>query len=84
MFEYGLEVGQDFSRAAKWYKRAADQGDGWAQNSLGVLYYHGQGVQKDFGQAFHWYKLAAAQGQLYAHQNLGWMYELASSWTETC
>ena len=53
MYEYGLEVAQDFSRAAKWYKRAADQGDGWAQNSLGVLYYHGQGVQKDFGQAFH-------------------------------
>jgi len=47
--------------AAEWFRKAADQGNPVAQNSLGVLYHDGRGVPKDFEQAFSWYRKAAAQ-----------------------
>jgi TPR repeat protein len=47
--------------ATEWFRKAADQGDPVAQNSLGVLYHSGSGVPKDFEQAFSWYMKAATQ-----------------------
>ena len=35
----------DYVVAAKWYRKAADQGDAKAQNTLGAMYYHGLGVK---------------------------------------
>src|SRR4051794_35282008 len=52
---------RDPSQAAEWFRKAAEQGNPRAQNSLGVLYHGGHGVPKDFDQAFGWYKKAAAQ-----------------------
>jgi TonB family protein len=52
---------RDPSQAAEWFRKAAEQGNPRAQNSLGVLYHGGHGVPKDFNQAFGWYKKAAAQ-----------------------
>src|SRR5437588_2288359 len=52
---------RDPGQAADWFRKAAEQGNPIAQNSLGVLYHMGRGVPKDFEQAFGWYKKAAAQ-----------------------
>jgi TPR repeat protein len=59
-FENGLKAYEygNYKEAAKWFKKAADQGHASAQNNLGVMYVKGQGVRQDkskakmlFGQA---------------------------------
>jgi len=57
----GDGVAPDPSKAAEWFRKAADQGSPVAQNALGILYHTGSGVEKDFAQSFGWYKKAAAQ-----------------------
>jgi TPR repeat protein len=37
----------DYTEAAKWYRKAAEQGDARAQANLGVLYQFGWGVPQD-------------------------------------
>ena len=51
--------------------QAAEQGQAWAQNYLGVAYYLGEGVGKDHTKAVGWYRLAADQGLDEAQFNLG-------------
>jgi hypothetical protein len=58
----------------RWYKKAADQGDAGAQNSLGVAYFTGKGVPQDYAEAFRWYKKAADQGDAGAQNSLGVAY----------
>ena len=60
--------------AVKWYRKAAEQGDANAQNSLGVMYYKGEGVPRDHQEAVKWYRKAAEQGHAGAQFNLGLMY----------
>jgi TPR repeat protein len=67
-------VEQDFKEAVKWYRKAADQGDAYAQNNLGNMYDEGQGVEQDFKEAVKWYQKAADQGDAMAQFNLGAMY----------
>ena len=44
-------VPQDYSRAAQWFRRAAEQGEPFAQWRLGVMYLNGHGVPRDYSQA---------------------------------
>jgi TPR repeat protein len=60
MFETGRGVPQNYTEAAMWYRRAAEQGDSLAQYSLGLLYDRGQGVPQDVVEASKWLNLAAA------------------------
>ena len=55
-------VKQDFAEAAKWYRKAAEQGDAAAQYNLGIMYEEGTGVKQDFAEAAKWYRKAAEQG----------------------
>ena len=43
----GEGVIKDYTRAAEWYSKAANQGDAKAQYNLGVMHYKGQGAKKD-------------------------------------
>ena len=56
-------------------RNAADQGDAFAQNKVGVLYYYGRGVKGDYGEAMRWYRKAANQGNAMAQHNIGNLYE---------
>ena len=47
-------VQQDYVEAAKWYRKAAEQGNASAQAVLGHLYRTGEGVQQDYAEAFIW------------------------------
>ena len=38
MYNFGRGVQQDYAEAAKWYRRAADQGNAKAQGTLGARY----------------------------------------------
>jgi TPR repeat protein len=68
-YEYG-----NYKEAAKWYKKAADQGFALAQYNLGVMYVKGLGVRQNYKEAVKWFKKAADQGHASAQNNLGVMY----------
>ncbi|WP_031433083.1 tetratricopeptide repeat protein [Methylomarinum vadi] len=53
---------QNNELAAKWMKKAADQGIVDAQVVMGALYDRGLGVPGDRDMATKWYEKAAAQG----------------------
>jgi TPR repeat protein len=53
----GQGVQQDYPEAAKWTRKAAEQGYTPAQADLGVLYWNGQGVPQDVVLAYMWLSL---------------------------
>lgn len=74
MYYNGEGVEQDYVEAVKWITLAAEQGNSFAQNSLGLAYYNGEGVVQNMLQATKWYTMSAKQGNPIAQHNLGWMY----------
>ena len=64
-------VAQDYAEAAKWYRKAADQGYAEAQCMLGNMYYDGWGVPQSDTEAAQWYRKAADQGNASAQCILG-------------
>ena len=74
MYQRGLGVKQDYTRAMFWHLRAAEKGDSTAQNNIGWMYRNGLGVKQDFTTAIFWYRKAANQKNASAQNNLGWMY----------
>ena len=67
-------VSLDYKEAAKWYRKAADQGSIAALYSIGTLYENGLGVTKDITEAVKWYKKSAEQGYSIAQECLGYCY----------
>ncbi len=72
----GLGTPQNFTEAAKWYRKAADQHHTKAQYNLGNMHYSGQGIPYDYTEAAKWYRKAADQGHAKAQYNLGQMYRI--------
>ena len=64
IFEKGLGVPPDYTTAASWYRKAADQNVTRAQINLGFLYERGLGVEKDVATALHWYRKASGLSEL--------------------
>jgi hypothetical protein len=64
----GRSVPQDWTIAAKWWRRAAAAGEARAQWYIGLCYYYGRGVARDVAQAMSWFRKAAAQGSPRAAQ----------------
>ena len=67
---------QDYKKAAFWYAKAAEQGDAYSQNRLGICYSEGMGLSQDFSKAIYWYTKAAEQNLPQAAFNLGMTYDL--------
>lgn len=44
---------RDYKKAAAWFSRAVPANQKYAQYSLDVLYYRGQGVTQNYSQAFN-------------------------------
>ena len=63
MFDNGKGVPKDEVEAAKWCRKAAEQGDADAQHNLGLMYAKGEGVPKDVVEAYAWFLLAKANGE---------------------
>jgi uncharacterized protein len=57
-------VPQDDVEAAKWYRRAAEQGNAASQMMLAILYFGGIGVPKDLCLACMWTTIAGRDGQV--------------------
>jgi CHAT domain-containing protein len=60
----------NYEEAAKWFRKAADQGHMKAQYALGQLYEAGLGIVKDRHAARRWFEKAAAQGHKQAARRL--------------
>jgi TPR repeat protein len=63
-----------YTEAAELWRPLAEEGDVWAQHSLGFLYEKGWGVEKDAAQARDWYRAAAERGNPNSMVNLGALY----------
>jgi TPR repeat protein len=59
---YGLGTTQDYSMAAKYYRRSADNTNYAAMKSLGFLLMRGYGVDKNLDAAKYWLTRAAKEG----------------------
>jgi TPR repeat protein len=68
-----LGLRRNLATGAKWSKKAAEQGEHWAQTRLGILYRYGGGVPEDFAEAVKWFRKAAEQGNAQAQFHLGTM-----------
>ncbi len=58
LYSYGQGVGADRERGNKLYLKAAMQGDGAAQASLGIAYERGIGVEIHLPTSYAWFKLS--------------------------
>ena len=67
-------VEKDATRAAQWFRRAAEQGHGDAQGRLGLAFLTGSGVKRDERRAAEWLRRAADQGEAGAQFLLGQLY----------
>lgn len=74
MYYDGRGVPQDYTKAAKWYRKAAEQGYNISQLKLGLMYHTGQGVPFSYTQAVKWFRKAAEQGDALSQTLLGLMY----------
>lgn len=74
MYALGRTGEVNYLEAARWYRKAADQGDPDSQNTLGIFYLLGKGVAKDDAEAAHWFQRAASSGFPLGQHNLGIMY----------
>ena len=86
IFENGQGVPQDFKKAIKWYRLAADQGLTKAQKKLdsllkisptaqlnfdlGMRFETGQEVPQDFREAIRFYRIAADMGHIKAQEKI--------------
>ncbi len=71
MYSSGEGVDQDYSVAAQWFRKSAEQGYYPAQYNLGNSYLNGKGVDQDYSVAVQWFTKSAEQGFLKAQFNLG-------------
>ena len=76
MLQLGHGVEKNETEALKWYQKAAEGGNHYAQANMGVFYQTGNcGVTKDLAKAVEWYDKAAKQGNAYAQFYLANLYE---------
>ena len=55
-------------------RRLAEQGNAFAQSSLGEMYQMGEGVPENLVEAAEWFRLAAEQGHARSQRAIGFMY----------
>lgn len=70
IYESGVHVDKDLSRAAELFLQAAELGDAGSQYALGVMLMTGAGMDQDSDRARHWLKQAAEQGHVSAKRAL--------------
>ena len=72
---YQAEQRGDYAEAAKFYRRAGDNGDAVSLGALGFLYKEGKGVPQDYAEALKLYRRAADLGSISAQISVGVMYD---------
>lgn len=62
IFERGIGLEKNETKAAYWYEKAAMQGHVDAQYNVGIMYAGGRGVEQNMTAAVHWFREASAHG----------------------
>lgn len=70
MYERGMGIEKDETKAAEWYEKAAVQGYVDAQYNIAIMYASGRGVERNEPIAMMWLALAAKQGDKEARKLL--------------
>lgn len=65
---------KDYKNAAKWFLKAAEQGDVFAQYQIGTFYSEGLGLEQDHDKATAYFYEAAKKGDLKAQYQMGVAY----------
>ena len=73
-FYFGRGCSVDYSQALYWYHKAADAGNIYSKNSIGICYLMGNGVPKNEEQAVSWFKQASESGNPEGAYNLAECY----------
>ena len=73
-YENGLGVDKSSEKAARCYRKSAEQGNAFAQSSLGLCYATGEGVEQSCTEAVKWFRKSAEQGNAFAQSGLGLCY----------
>lgn len=76
MYEEGLGVAEDKSKAEEWYKLAAESGNLEAQLKLAQWYREDQKTRGSLERSLKYYNLAAAQGDAIGQLNAAYIYEV--------
>jgi len=72
-----VQIASDYTQAAAWYRKAADQNNIDGELHLAALYRDGgKGFPRDMEQAAVWYRKAAEQGDVGAQGTLGVLYSM--------
>ena len=70
----GKGVKKNNTRAAEFFRLAAEKGDVSAMNSWATSLVTGDGVPRNYHEAARWFRKAADQGLAMAQYNLGYLY----------
>jgi TPR repeat protein len=54
-------VQKDISKALEWYLKAAEQGSGMSQHTIGLMYFNGD-LPQDLEVALEWFKKSQENG----------------------
>ncbi len=72
-----VQIASDYTQAAAWYRKAADQNNIDGELHLAALFRDGgKGFPRDIEQAAVWYRKAAEQGDVGAQGTLGVLYSM--------
>jgi len=61
-YEEGFGLEKSIGEAVKWYQKASDKGDSWAQVNYGECFSRGAGVERSQFKAAKWFKWSATGG----------------------
>jgi serine/threonine protein kinase len=75
IYEEGVEVEKELSKAFHWYKLSAEQGLAKAQFNLALCYKMGKGCSRDYKKAFDMFTKSTCQEHNRSFYHLGDMYE---------
>ena len=75
MFQNGLGVAPNESKALEYMTAAAEQGHAVAQHGLGFMYMEGECVEQNAQEAMKWFKKAAEQDMVGSMTTIAMMYE---------
>ena len=70
MFYRGQLGVVNYTMAAKWFRKAAEQGSGTAHFNLGFMYRFGQGVESNFARAMDHFRKASDLDNIDAQYNV--------------
>lgn len=83
IYDAGIGIPADRSKALQWYKAAANNGNPEAQFKVGQIYGRGEGVPEDKNEATRWYTKAADQGYVDAQYYMGYRCEHGKGITQS-